>query len=141
MGDGGIDIQGFLGNLLAAVRRKMLERSHVVQPIGQFDEHYADVIHHGQHHLAQIFSLLFLAGREIDGADLGDALNNVSHLLAKFLADINDRYRCIFNRVVKQAGRNRDRVHFHFRENQRDFQRVSEIGLAGSAGLASMIFL
>src|SRR5713226_9032668 len=31
----------------------MFQGAHVVQTVGQLDEHDANVIHHGQHHLAQ----------------------------------------------------------------------------------------
>jgi len=61
------------------------------QTVGQLDEHDANVIHHGQHHLAQVFGLLFFPRSEIDGADLGDALYDMRYLLAEFLADVDDR--------------------------------------------------
>ena len=99
-------------------------------------EHHADVVDHGEHHLAQVFGLLFLAGGEVDLADLGDALDDVGDLLAEFLADVDDGDRGVFDRVVQQAGRDGDRVHFHFGENQRNFQGMNQVRLAGGAGLA-----
>ena len=89
------------GDFLLAVGRQMLQGAHVMQAVGQLDEHHADVIHHRQHHLAQVFGLLFFAGGEVDGADLGDALDDVRHLLAKFFADIDDRHRGIFHRIMQ----------------------------------------
>ena len=68
----------------------MFQRPHVVQAVGQFDQDDADVIDHGQHHLAQVFCLLLFAGGEIDFADLGNALDDVGDLLAEFLADVDD---------------------------------------------------
>jgi len=65
---------------------KMLEGPHVVQTVGQFDKDHTDVVHHGQHHFAEIFGLLLLTSMEINLAYLGDALDNVRHLLAKFFA-------------------------------------------------------
>ena len=114
----------------------MLQRAHVVQAVGQLDEHHADVIHHGQHHLAQVFGLLLFVGGEIDFADLGDAFDDVGHLLAEFLADVDDGDGGIFDGVVQQAGGDGDRVHLHFSQHQRDFQRMDEIRLARGAGLA-----
>ena len=112
----------------------MFERAHVVQAVGQFDEHHADVIDHGQHHLAQVLGLLLLARGEVNFADLGDALDDVGHLFAEFLADVDDGDRGVFDRVVQQAGGNGDRVHLHLGEDERDFQRMDEIGLARRRG-------
>ena len=69
---------------------EMLQRAHVVQAVGQLDEDDADVVHHGQHHLAQVFGLLLFARGEIDLADFGDAFDDVRDLLAEFLADVNN---------------------------------------------------
>src|SRR5437899_1828705 len=77
-----IDIQRLLSDLLLSIRGEMLERPHVVQTVGQLDKDHSDVVHHGQHHFAQIFGLLLLARVEINLAYLGDALDNVRHLLA-----------------------------------------------------------
>ena len=114
----------------------MLERPHVVQAVGQLDEHDANVVDHGQHHLAQVFRLLLFARGEINFADLGDAFDNVRDLLAEFFADVDDGDRGIFYRVVQQARGDRDRIHLHFSENQGDFQRMDEVRFAGSAALA-----
>ncbi len=111
-----------------------------MQAVGQLDEDYADVVDHGQHHLAQVLGLLLLAGGEINFADFGDALDDVGYLLAEFLADVDDGNRSIFHRVVQQARGNRDRVHLHFGKDERDFQGMDQIGLAGSAALAFMMF-
>ena len=119
----------------------MFERAHVVQAVGQLDEHHADVIHHGQHHLAQIFGLLLFAGGEIDGADFGDSLDDMRDLFAKFLADINDGHRGIFNGVMQQAGGDGDGVHLHLGQNQRDFEGMNQVGLAGGAALSGVVFL
>ena len=114
----------------------MLERAHVVQAVGQFDEHDADVVDHGEHHLAQVFGLLLLAGGEVDFADLGDAFDDVRHLLAEFFANVDDGDGRVFDRIVQQAGGNGDRVHLHFGEDEGDFQGMNQVRLAGGAGLA-----
>ena len=141
VGDGGVDLERLLGDLLLSLGGQMFERAHVVQAVGQLDEHHADVVHHGQHHLAQIFGLLLFAGGEIDVADFGDALDDVRHLLAKFLADIDDGDRGIFDGIVQQAGGDGHRVHLHFGQNQRDFEGMNQVGLAGGAALSGMVLL
>ena len=81
----------------------MLQRAHVVQAVRQFDEDDADVVHHGEHHLAEVFRLLLFPGGEIDLADLGDALDDVRDLFAELLADIDDGDRSVLDGIV-QAG-------------------------------------
>ena len=137
--DGRIDLQRLFGDLLLAVRRQVLERAHVVQAVGQLDEDDADVVHHGEHHLAQVFGLLLFAGGEVDLADLGDAFDDVRDLLAELLADIDDRDRGIFDRIVQQSGGDGDRIHLHLGQNQRHFERMDQVRLARSAGLAGVM--
>ena len=117
---------------------EVLERAHVVQAIGQLDEHDADVVDHGEHHLAQVLGLLLFLGGEIDFADLGDAFDDVGDLLAEFLANVDDRDRGVFDRIVQQSGGNRDRIHLHLGEDERNFERMDKVGLTRGAGLAGV---
>ena len=119
--DGCVDVQRFARNLLLPLGRKMLERAHVMQTIGQLDEDDANVVHHGEHHFAQVFGLLLFLGGEVDFADFGDALDDVRDLLAEFLANVDDRHRGVFDGVMQQAGGDGDGIHFHFGEHEGDF--------------------
>ena len=78
-------------------------------------------------------------GGEIDLADLGDAFDDVGDLLAEFFADVDDRDRSVFDRIVQQAGGDRDRIHLHLGQNLRHFQRMDQVRLAGGPGLAGMM--
>jgi hypothetical protein len=135
-----INLQRFFGDFALAIRLEVLQGTHIVQAIGQFNQHHANVVDHGQHHLAQVFSLLFLAGGEVNLADLGDAFDDMRHLLAELLANVDDRYGCVFDGIVQQPGGNRDRVHFHFGENQSNFQRMDQVRFAGGASLTFVVF-
>ena len=110
-----------------------------MQAVGQLDEDHADVVDHGQEHLAHVLRLALLARGEIDLADLGDALDDVRHLLAEFLLDLLDGDRGVFHRVVQQAGGDGDRVQLHVRQHVCDFQGVREVGLARGALLALVV--
>src|SRR5208337_5371908 len=88
--DGRVDLQRLFGDLALAVGPEVFERAHVVQPVGEFDKHHADVIDHGQHHLAQVFRLRLFARGKVDLVDLGNAFDDVGNLLAKILADVDD---------------------------------------------------
>ena len=140
VGDGSVDLERLLGDLVLAFGLQVLERAHVVEAIGELDEHHADVINHGEHHLAQVLCLRLFAGGEVDLADLGDALDDVRNLLAEFLANVNDGDRGVFDRVVEQPGGDGDRVHLHIGEDHRNFQRMHQVRLTRGAGLAFVVF-
>ena len=93
VGDRRVDVERLLGDLDAPLLRQVVERPHVVQPIGELDQDDADVIHHRQQHLAEVLGLPLLAGREGDGADLGHALDDVGDLGAEELGDALGRGR------------------------------------------------
>jgi hypothetical protein len=44
----------------------VLERPHVVQAVRELDQDHADVLGHGEDHLAEVLGLLFLRGLEGD---------------------------------------------------------------------------
>src|SRR6202043_3548203 len=108
-----INFKRLFGDFALAVGLEMLQGAHVVQAVGEFDEHHADVIDHGQHHLAQVFGLGFFAGGEVNLADLGNAFDDVCDLLAEFLANVDDGDGGVFDGVVQKSGGDGDRVHFH----------------------------
>ena len=101
VGDGRVDVQGLARDLLLAVFGQILQRAHVVQAVGQLDEHHADVIHHGQHHLAHVFGLRLFRRGEVNFADLGDAFDDVGDLLAEFGLDLVHGHRGVFHGVVQ----------------------------------------
>ncbi len=117
----------------------MLERAHVVQAIGELDHDDADVVDHGQHHLADALGLGLFTRGEFDFADLRDALNDVRHLFAELGADVIDRDRSVFDGVVQQAGGDGRGVEAHVGENARNFEGMDQVGLTGGAGLTLMM--
>jgi len=119
----------------------MFKGAHMVQAVGKFYQDDTDVIDHRQHHFAQILGLLFLACGEVNLADFSDAFDDVGDLFAKLFANVNDRDRRVFDRVVEQSGGDGHRIHFHFGQDLRNAEGVDKVGLAGSPGLTGMIFL
>ncbi len=130
-----VDVLGLAGDGLLAVRLEVLEGAHVVQAVGQLDEHHAHVRHHGQQHLAHVFGLAVFAVGKLDLVDLGDALDDVGHLVAKLGFDLLIGGGRVLNRVVQQAGGDGRRVHLHLRQHLGHLQRVDDVGLAGGAHL------
>ncbi len=118
-----------------AVGLQVLERAHVVQAVGQLDEHHAHVGDHGQKHLADVLGLAVFAVGELDLVDLGDAFDDVGDLVAKVGFDLLAGGGSIFDRIVEQAGGDGGRVQLHLRQNFSDFKGMDDVGLAGGAHL------
>ena len=136
----GINLQRLFGDLHLPLGRERLQRPHVMQAVGQLDQHHADVVDHRQHHFADVFRLRLLARGKVDAIDLGDAFDDVRHLLAKFFSDLLGGYRGVFHRVVQQTGGDGGSIQPHFRQDDGNFQGVNQVGLAGLARLAAVIF-
>ena len=139
VGDRGVDVERLLGDAGAAVLRHVLEGAHVVQAVGELDEDHANVVDHRQEHLAEVLRLALLAGRERDGADLGDPLDDVGDVGAEQLADAVDRGQGVFDHVVEQPRGDADHVQALVGEDVRNLKRVNEIRLAGMAYLALVL--
>ena len=136
-----VNLQRLLGDLLLPLGREVLQGAHVVQTVGQLDEHHADVVHHGQHHLAHVFRLRFFGRGEVDLADLGDAFDDVGDLLAELGFDLVDGDRRVFDGVVQQPGGDGRGVEPHLGQQNRDLQRMREVGLARLAELSFVMLL
>ena len=70
-----VNIQGLLRRENLFVGRHMIERAHVVHPVGELDENHPHVLAHGENHLAKIFRLLLLMAAIVGAAQLGDAVD------------------------------------------------------------------
>ena len=70
-----INIHGFLGNAPAFFGAEVLQRAHVMQTIGELDQHHAHIVDHRQQHLAHVLRLLLFAGDVADLSDLGQAFD------------------------------------------------------------------
>ena len=68
VGKRGIDIQGFLRDPFLFIGRERLERAHVMQPVGEFDQDDPDVLCHGDDHLAEVVGLALLAALQFHAA-------------------------------------------------------------------------
>ena len=52
-----VDLHRLLGDAAAVSAGSRPQRAHVVQPVGQLDDHDADVLRHREEHLAQVLRL------------------------------------------------------------------------------------
>ena len=135
VGDRRVDVARLLRDLDAALLGQVVQRPHVVQPVGELHQDHADVVDHRQQHLAEVLRLPLLARRERDGPQLGDPFDDVGDVGAEQLADALDRRLRVLDDVVQQAGGNRHDVELHVRQLVGHLERVDQVGLPRVADL------
>src|SRR3712207_9241971 len=94
----------------ALLRLEVLERAHVVEPVGELDEDDAHVVDHRQKHLADVLGLLLLARLVAYLRDLREAVDEVRDLLAERVAYHVELDERVFDHVVEEPRRDRDLV-------------------------------
>src|SRR3990170_2231962 len=108
-GQRGVYLKSLLGYLATLVGRKRGKRPHIVQAVGQLDEHHADVLRHGQQHLAQVLgqrdsvfifrladeALLLLDNGPLDSAQLGNTVNQPGDLCPELRVDLPQLDVCV----------------------------------------------
>ena len=134
-----VDIQCLARDCFLPIRFQMLQGAHVVQPVGQLDQHHAHIAHHGQQHLAHVLGLPVFSIGELDLVDLGHALDDVRHLVAEALADLFAGCRSILHGIVQQGGGDCRRIQFHLRQHLCHLERVHNVGFAGGARLPFVV--
>ena len=100
MRDRRVDFQRFARLEDAAVFFQRRQSAHVVQAVGQLDDNDADILAHGNEHLADGGRLLIGEGFHLDARDLGDAVDQLRHVRAELLLDQLAGHVGVLNRVV-----------------------------------------
>ena len=124
---------GFLRDPNLFLARKILQRAHVMHPVGELHQDYAKVVDHREQHLANALRLAFLARGEIQLAQLGNAVDAARDFFAEGFANVIDLGAGVLYHVVEQAGLQADHVHVHLRKLACHQQRMNHVGLAGKA--------
>ena len=65
-GERRVDVERLLGDAAARLGRLIIQRAHIVQPVGELDEQNPNVVGDCQQELAQVFGLLGLLGDEFE---------------------------------------------------------------------------
>src|SRR4030095_5285591 len=99
-------------------------------PIGKFVEQDSDIADHGQKHLAEVLSLLFMSGGELDLGNLGDAIDNLIDLVAELFPQLLGRDECVFENVMKQTCGDGCCIKPELGQNVSHFKRMSQVRLA-----------
>ena len=144
VGQGRKDVQRLACDPFALVGRLAAQGAHVVQTIGQLDEHHARIFHHGQEHLAQGLGLgvgharLGIA-QIADALQLGHAVDQRGHGRPELGTDVVDPELGVLGHVVEQAGG--QCVHIHVQrlvEDRGHGQGMDHVRLAALTTLVAM---
>ncbi len=104
VGDRSVDFHRFKGLGALLFRRLVLHRPHVVEAVGDLDHDDADVLRHGDEHLAHVLHLLVLFAGVLDARELGDAFDEVRDRRAELLGDVLIGQRGVLDRIVQEGG-------------------------------------
>ncbi|MGX1241348.1 hypothetical protein RKD46_002452 [Streptomyces pseudovenezuelae] len=130
------DVAGDFGDAGLLLGAHHAEGAHVVQPVGEFDRHHADVVAGGDEHLAEGLGLG--GGAVVDLLQLGDAVDEETDLLAELLTDLIERHLGVLDGVVEQGGRQGRGLGAEFGEDQRHSERVGDVRLTALAHLTAV---
>ena len=128
MGNRCVDIEGFPGDAPTLVGADRIQRAHVVQPIGQFDQDHADVARHRQQHLAKTFRLLLSLGREIEPIEFRKPVDEIRDFVTKFLDQLLFRDTLILHHIMQERGAQGIHVKLPARTNFGYRDRVGNVG-------------
>ena len=104
----------------------ILQRAHIVQAVGQFDEEHPHVVGDGEEQLAEIFRLFGAFGDEIEPSQLGQALDQLADFAPEGPIDVLARRFGVLDRVVQHGRDDRRIVEPHLGEDRGDLQRMRE---------------
>ena len=139
LGDRRVDIHRLPGFFLLFFAAHVLERAHVVEPVGQFDDNDTDIPGHSQKHFPEVLRLYFDFIRGIfDLGQLGNAVHKKRDFLAEFPFDILEGHIRIFDHIVEDRRGDRLFIHFQLCENDRHLNRMADVGLPGFPELVPM---
>ena len=137
-GNGDIDLQGLAGDAAFLVRTHYPEGTHVVESVGEFDQDDADILHHRQHHFAEVFRLGLGLGFELDVGQLADPVHQFGHLVAKALCQLFLGGGGVFDNVVQDGGDQAFVVETHLGQNFGYRKGMVDIGLTTETALPLM---
>ena len=128
MCQGGVDLEGFARLLLLLLRRHERQGAHIVKAVGELDDEHANVARHRDHHLAHGFGSGCLAVR--DAIELGDAIDEIGHLIAEVLAQLLEGIAGVLDRVVQERSRQGRSRHAELGQDRRHGERVRDVGIS-----------
>ena len=138
-----IDVHGLQRDGAAAVLPLRREGAHVVQTVAELDEDDADILRHGEQHLADVLDVRLFLVLDVDLLDLGQAVHQHGDALAEFFRDDVKAglVGAVLYRVVQQRGADRVGVESQLRHDLGNRHGMRNIRLAALALLSFMQFV
>ena len=136
VGDRRVDLHRLARDAAALRGRHRAEGAHVVQPVGELDQHDAHIARHREQHLAEVLGLRILGRLELDAVELRDAVDQLGHRLAERIGDLVLGDRGVLGDVVEEGRHQRLPVEVPVGQDLRDRERVRDVGVAGLPRLA-----
>ena len=133
-----VDLERLLRLLHLLLLAEVLDRAHVVQPVGELDEDDPHVLGHRDDHLAVVLRLGLLAARELDPRQLRDPLDELGDLGAELRAHLVELRVRVLDDVVEERRGDRLLVEMELGADARDAVRVVDERLARAAHLTAM---
>jgi hypothetical protein len=133
-----IDVERLGSDALALGAIDRIHRAHVVQTVGELDEDDANVARHRQQHLAERLGLRFLARREAQLVELGQAVDQVGRRRAETLDQLGLGDAAVLHRVVHQRRHDGLRVELPLGAQAGDCDGVRDVRLARGPELSEM---
>ena len=133
-----VDIQRFAGYTATLFRCQHIQRPHIMETVGNFNQNNPQVFGHRHCHFLKIFSLGFGSTAKSDFVELAHAIDKISNGIAKLALDGGLGNSGIFDNIVQHGSHQALMVHMHFTENPRHGERVSYIGIAATTNLPVM---
>jgi len=138
MGERRVDLERLLRLLHLLLLSEVLDRAHVVEPVGELDQDHAHVLRHRHDHLAVVLCLRLLAALEADPGELGDALDERCDVRPESGSELVEVGIGVLDHVVQQRGGNRLLVEVELGADQGDAERVVDERLAGAPYLTAV---
>ena len=131
-----IDVQRLARDPLALLGAgDVVQRAHVVQPVGQLDHQHPHVLGDGQDEAAQVLGLARVVALHLQAGELGHPLDQLRHLLAEAFGDVGAGGHRVLDHVVEHGGDDGGGVEAVVGENARHLDRVGEVRVARGAQL------
>ena len=128
-----IDIHRLLSYPLLFLRCQCLQGAHIMQPVGQLNEHHANILRHSHKHLAQALHLGIAFSDLLKPGGLHlrryfvqsrHSLDQLCHLRAKTTFNLRERNPAVLRHVMEQCSSNRGFIELKVSYNHSYLHRV-----------------
>ena len=110
-----------------------------MQAVGELDDDDANVLGHGKEHLSQRKRLLLVHAVNFDVGELGHAIDELGHRIAKQAGNIGKRGLGILDGIVQQRGAHHIAVHLKIGQNDGNLDGMVNVHLARAALLVAVL--